>query len=264
VITVSSDQGGGGDGLWLEAECAEVGTAWTVVPDGTVSNGEYVVVGSGNNTAGPSSDPDTYVSFSFVADAGTYDVYGLVRATNGGDDSFWVRANGGAWIKWNSIPRSSAFSWQQVFDSDSGNALVSFDLLQGNNVIDFANREDGTPLDKVYVAPSGSNVPTGLGAASINCGATIPNSAAERPTINSMNLYPNPASTTVNLSFDEPTELIEVQMFDMLGRLVRTIKVDQSTFGYELPVFDLPAGTYFIQTIDTNGKVYDKQMMVER
>ena len=261
VITVTSPQGG--EGIWLEAECAVVGSGWDVVPDASASGGEYVVFNSGNNFGIPSTDTGANIVFNFMADAGLYSVYGLVSATNGTDDSFWVRANGGDWIKWNSIPRSTDFSWQQVWDNDNGNALVSFNLVEGNNVIEFANREDGTPLDKIYVAPVGSDAPLGLGGVSINCDT---DSTVENIMLNKMYMYPNPATDTSSISFEKKENVEEIIIFDMSGRMVQRFDAEEIKRGdhYQIDVYWIPAGTYIVRSRNAEGIEFSKQMVIKR
>ncbi|AKA36093.1 PKD domain-containing protein [Flagellimonas lutaonensis] len=169
--TVVVNAAGQGTELWLEAECATVGANWSTVSDGSASNGEYLLPPAGNNWNSPSSDTDDWVTFTFNASQGTYSIYGLVSTPSGSNDSFWIRANGGTWVKWNSIPGGTAFSWHQVWDNDNNNTVVAFDLVDGANTIDVTNREQGTGLDKLYVTDT-ANVPAGLGGADPNCTVT--------------------------------------------------------------------------------------------
>ena len=153
------------DDLWLEAECAAVGTKWAVKSDGSASNGSYVVVTKGNAYSAPPSDiSDNRVRFTFTtAAAGTYRLFARVLAASGLDDSFYVRVNGGSWYSWdNGLSGASGFAWREY-----GKGLLS--LKSGTNTIDFAYREDGTKLDKLYLTP-GATVPTGYGGVDDNCG----------------------------------------------------------------------------------------------
>jgi len=69
-------------------------------------------------------------------------------------------------------------------------------------------------------------------------------------------MYPNPASTFVNLSIDHETERIaEVRIFDLRGRLVDIYEPGDeiSSKTYEIPVNDLAAGVYFVSTVTHTG-----------
>ena len=155
--------------IWLEAECAVVGSGWSTISDANVSEGEYLTATSGNNfySSAP-TDAGSWISFDFTASAGSYEMYALINAPNTNTDSFWVRTNGGAWIKWNGLLRQGGFDWRQLYDSDANANLVSFELAEGANTLDIAIRENGAAIDKIYLSDSGT-APTGLGGPSTNC-----------------------------------------------------------------------------------------------
>ena len=158
------------EGIYLESECAAVGSLFETFSDSQASNGDYITVKPGNNSL--SNAPDNSadrVRFSIdVSKTGSYNIFARVKAPSGSDDSFWVRANNGTWIKWNNIQSNSSFIWDQVHDNNNGNTPVSFYLETGSNTIDFAYREDGTLLDKIYVTLDG-DAPTGIGEEAQNC-----------------------------------------------------------------------------------------------
>ena len=54
-------------------------------------------------------------------------------------DSFWVRMDEGAWIKWNNIPDFCG----RVSNSDAGGAPVAFSLAGGSHRLELATRETG-------------------------------------------------------------------------------------------------------------------------
>ncbi|MEM1121667.1 MAG: collagen-binding domain-containing protein, partial [Bacteroidota bacterium] len=156
--------------VWLEAECATIGSNWETKSDGNATNGTYARVKSGKNSTGnaPTGAADR-VSFTFeLASAGDYSIFGRVITPSGTDDSFWVRANGGTWYKWNDIDGNNSWSWQQVHDADNGKADVAFPLSAGENTVDIAYREDGALLDKIVVT-NAATAPTGEGGAAGNC-----------------------------------------------------------------------------------------------
>ncbi len=83
---------------------------------------------------------------------------------------------------------------------------------------------------------------------------------------NTAKLSPNPASTTATLSFEKPAELITIQMFDVMGRLVKTYNsTEVSADGvYSLDVKSLSPGTYFIKSQSATGQVFQKQMVIKK
>ena len=179
--------------VWLEAECAEVGSNWQILYDQNASEGFFATITPGlNSTSTPPSSPDDYVRFNFeVSEAGDYKVFGRVVAPSGSDNSFWVRANGGTWVKWNGIQGSSSFVWDQVHDNNNSNTPVTFALNQGANTVDFAYREDGTKLDKVFVTLTG-DTPTGEGEAASNCVTDVYAEAECAEVGSNFNLYEDP------------------------------------------------------------------------
>jgi len=158
------DDDGGTNIFWLEAECAEVGSGWVVQSDEEASNDEYVVRLGSNAVISPPDDlPENHIRFSLqdVA-AGNYHLFGLVSAFNTADDSFWVRINNGPWLRWwQGIIIGGEFNWNAVTNGP-------FPLTEGDNVIDFAYRENGAKLDKIHLNLTGT-LPSGSGSVATNC-----------------------------------------------------------------------------------------------
>ena len=156
------------ESFWLEAECASVGRRWSTQSSSSASSGGYVVVRSGNAiTSAPSDIPDNRVRFSLNSvKGGSYKLFARIDAPSNVDDSFWVRINGGSWYKWASgIEQRRGFQWNKL--------PRSVDLNNGNNTVDFAFREDGSKLDKLYLT-RGSSFPSGTGGQAENCGDDDP------------------------------------------------------------------------------------------
>ena len=151
--------------FWLEAECARVGSVWTVRSDAAASGGKYVdALGNTDLVNVPADRPTNHVSFVVDrAEAGTYTLFARISAPNPDGDSYWVRVNNGEWYKWSGgIVVDNAFHWNKM--------RVTVPLLAGVNSIDFAWREGPAKLDKLYLT-KGTTVPTLLGEEATNCGA---------------------------------------------------------------------------------------------
>jgi PKD repeat protein len=145
--------------LFLEAESGVLTAPMQNLADAAASGGRYVTVAAGNNSkTAPPSNGHAALSFS-VPTAGNYRVWGRVIAANDGDDSFWVRMDGGPWINWNEIALGTSWHWVRVHDSGAGNAVVTFPLSVGAHTLTFAYREDGTRLDRVLVTNDPAFVP---------------------------------------------------------------------------------------------------------
>ena len=142
----------------LEAECATViGGDWQLKSDGSASGGQYAVVEGSRSTSNPPNGADSRLQFNVkIGQAANYHLFARVKAPSSSSDSYWVRINGGGWIRWwQNITRGSQFNWNEVEDSP-------FSLQMGTNTIEFAYREDGTQLDKLQLNLDGT-LPTGLG-----------------------------------------------------------------------------------------------------
>src|SRR4030095_13826993 len=89
--------------IWLEAECASVGSLWNKPTDASASNSRYVTIQAGNNsTASPPTNTAGHITFPFsVSQSGTYTLFARVLGQTANDDSFWVRMDGGSWVMWN-------------------------------------------------------------------------------------------------------------------------------------------------------------------
>lgn len=155
------------DSIWLEAECAEYGTQWMLTQNQEASKNQSLV-STGTNFNAPPVDLSAMITFRFKAEAGMYRVYGRSKASNQGSGSFWVRANGGDWYLWNLMTASAELAWSQVSDSNNDQTFVLFDLLEGDNTLDFAVHEAEVELDKIYVSNT-NELPTELGDSAINC-----------------------------------------------------------------------------------------------
>jgi hypothetical protein len=154
--------------IWLEAECASVGSLWNKPADANASNSSYVVIQPGNNsTSSAPTNSAGYINFSFsVSQSGTYRVFARVLTPTANDDSWWVRMDGGSWIVWNNIAATS-WTWAQFTNT--------FDLSAGSHTLTFAYREDGAQLDKINITTS-TTAPTGAGSTASNLcstGATL-------------------------------------------------------------------------------------------
>ncbi|MBB4079947.1 hypothetical protein GGR28_002574 [Lewinella aquimaris] len=154
--------------FWLEAECAQLGSSWKTGRSADASNTTYVVYPRGNSTSAPPVDvPANYVRFDLPnTAAGTYYLQARISAPTNLDDSYYVRVNGGEWYAWKTgIRQGVGFRWNMY----PGGPIT---LNAGSNTIDFAYREDGAQLDKVYLSRMATPI-TGKGEEDANCPAPV-------------------------------------------------------------------------------------------
>lgn len=82
-----------------------------------------------------------------------------------------------------------------------------------------------------------------------------------------VSLYPNQATTTVNVSVSDPKMKLKVIVIhDMLGRKVGEYvpaEMKQGN-GYQLPVHQMQAGMYILSTVDNQGGVHKMRLLVDK
>jgi hypothetical protein len=161
-----------GKRIWLEAECAAVGSEWQTLADPEASAGKYVVVNGSNSTAAAPAGASGAVTFAFKADtAATYNVVARLNAPTANDDSYWVKFDNGPFVTINGLTTSG---WQWL-------RLTSSTLSVGAHTFTIAYREDGAKLDKLLFTTSNATI-TGLGAAGTGCTTPVPSAGVFVPT----------------------------------------------------------------------------------
>lgn len=77
----------------------------------------------------------------------------------------------------------------------------------------------------------------------------------------SFNIYPNPASTIINLDLSELNNTaITIKLYDVTGKIVKTISTTEKTLSIDRA--DLRSGIYFVQVI-LGDKVLTKKIVLE-
>ena len=242
--------------FWLEAECADVGSRWRTSSTSSASNGNYVVATANSTATPPADEAANRVRFTLIGAAGgSYRLHARINAPSGLDDSYWVRVNGGSWYKWFSgIRQRAGFQWNELPQRLS--------LREGSNTVDFAFREDGAQLDKIYLT-TGTTQPAGLGEPATNCsvarsqvntlaGAQQHTAVPVAGAAGVLNLFPNPATYRLTLALRSSyTGEVSVIVTDVRGRRLsvqRYVK-EQEQWQTDLDVADLPAGLYHLQLL---------------
>ena len=166
----------GANEIWLEAECAHVGSRWKSVRNSNASGSTYVVTDRNSLNSAPTDVPENRIRFNLESEESKlFSLYARVSASDANSDSYWVRLNGGKWLKWGSgINFSGKFVWN-LFPEQ-------LTLKAGINTLDFAFRESNAKLDKVFLTAIGT-APSGTGETADNCGGGADDeSVAEEPT----------------------------------------------------------------------------------
>ncbi|HCI55110.1 MAG TPA: T9SS type A sorting domain-containing protein [Bacteroidales bacterium] len=66
-------------------------------------------------------------------------------------------------------------------------------------------------------------------------------------------IYPNPTSESVKIKFESAVDrLIDIQIIDGQGRLIKTDRIEESIIEKTLNLQDLPSGTYYLRLLKGN------------
>lgn len=150
--------------IWLEGETGQIQTPMELGVDPKASSTGFVQVGKGFRSLDvpPASG---HISYRFnVEQEGRYVVWGRVLTPNIRADSFWIRIDGGEWVRWREIALLERWHWAPVHDYDQQKQIVRFDLKKGRHTLEIAYREDGAQLDRFLVTNDPTYVPEGIGA----------------------------------------------------------------------------------------------------
>lgn len=219
-------------GVWLEAECGDVGSLWNVETDEGASNGQYVTIQPGNNSANSApNDASGLITYSFdVEESGIYTLYLRVICPDPTADSFWLRMNNGAFASWNNIGPSTSWQWLAYPNT--------YNLNAGTNTLTIGYREDGAKLDKLWITNS-DVTPTGEGPAAGNCETT----AASYELTTKVSAYPNPIGDELNLTL--PGSQVSISLYNSIGqRLLHQIENASSA---TIDMTNFKQGIYFLK-----------------
>jgi hypothetical protein len=96
----------------------------------------------------------------------------------------------------------------------------------------------------------------------ITCEIVSSTNAEKGPKSDSFSLHPNPASNQVALKIDDPDcRDISINIFDITGALVRTLKLNQNHLQFD--VGDLNSGIYIV-VIKSKNLIENKKLVVQR
>jgi len=134
---------------------AETFSLTSPMRQGTDLDGHSIIEAiPGNNSSTTAAPASGYARYDFrYATARTVKVWGVVVANSTADDSYWVRMDFGPWVNWNNwkIQYKTICQWDDVHNSNTDSKPISYALAAGSHTLEFAYREDGAQLDKVFI-----------------------------------------------------------------------------------------------------------------
>ena len=149
--------------IWREAESGSPTVPLIVRSDGKASGRRAVLIRDGaNSIASVPSGGRLRLSFS-VPRADSYRIWGRVIAPTTGDNSFWLRIDGGTWRVWDGIELGKSWHWADVHTTATSGQTLLLNLSAGSHTLDIAYREDGARIDRILVTNVVTYVPGGTG-----------------------------------------------------------------------------------------------------
>jgi hypothetical protein len=144
--------------VYLEAESATLSGAFGVGKDPAASGGEFIVADAGGTFDMAPGEARAQYSVTLDA-AGTYVLWGRIRAPDTFTNRFWVQVDGGPWFLWR-ITVGDIWFWNYFHNDFDYTTRLTFDLAAGRHDLVVANSVDGAELDRLYFTNAG-DVPPG-------------------------------------------------------------------------------------------------------
>ena len=275
----SGGAGGGTTPAWLETECGELGSGWSIEKSSLISSGSYLAFRGTRDQSMPDGDDDDRIAtYRFqVSEAGSYHIYLRINAPSTANNSVWLKVDGGEWKEfWKELGGAdlltNGFEWKKA-NNDGVN--VVFNLSAGEHTIALANREKGTFIDKIYVGPT-ATPPTSLGGQATNCTNALAaqalsktvdsGSATEADLPQEISVFPNPAGEFVNLRYRGASdEQLDIMLLDMNGRIVRSFRPEMigSTAQLKFSTDGLPSGLYHFRILSDRYDPVAKPVLIQ-
>jgi len=191
---------------YYEAECATVGSEFTIESDEEASGGKYVLSPE-NQQLTVSNDAIYHVSLEFeVAEAKTYYFYARLNCPTADDDSYHIKLDNGSWSMINGLA-TTGWQWKLVSNLNVTSA--------GKHTLTICGRENGAKMDKICIT-DGTYEPESMGGDADNCG-DVANSAVTQNGY-SLNVNGNPIEKQTSISFEVPNNVfVSLKIYDMLG-----------------------------------------------
>ena len=112
---------------------------------------------------------------------------------------------------------------------------------------DMHNTNDSIAFVAKYVAGSGVGIENAQAKAKVS------------------NIYPNPARNTISLNYDlNGAQYAQFEIYNILGSLVKTIEIEETSGLLNIDVTDLNNGVYFYSFIVNDKVITSKKLVIQR
>lgn len=78
------------------------------------------------------------------------------------------------------------------------------------------------------------------------------------PISDQVSVFPNPSNGLFSVDFDQPSNISEIKVTDMLGNIVNQQKIDNKK---KINIDNLPSGVYILSVIDKDCKIINKKII---
>lgn len=133
--------------------------------------------------------------------------------------------------------RADDYTWTTGIITDNPHTITGLEAGTTYEAKIRANCPDGSYSDYTSVGTFTTKT-TGIGNHTPTCGLT---------------LYPNPASTCIEVVFDDNLKVNELQVYDIYGKLLQSVKVNDNPT--RIDVAGLADGLYFVRAFTENGTI---------
>jgi hypothetical protein len=152
----------------------------------------------------------------------------------------------GSFVRWNSIPISTAWTWNKY--------ASTYSLTAGTHTFTMGYSEDGAKLDKIYITSS-ATTPSGTGSTAANLCTPVLKSANDA-SVDDILTYPNPVSDKLNISLSNAPSKVSIYSMDskqllLLNTVDSKIEVDMSKYS---------SGIYLVKIVSA-GKIITKKII---
>ncbi|MDA3928750.1 MAG: endo-1,4-beta-xylanase [Prolixibacteraceae bacterium] len=248
---------------YFETECAQAGSNWNLFAETDASNGHYMTVKTGVQSASeaPTEVEDLIVFPVSIQSTDQYNILARVKCPSADDDSFWSFVDNGDAQMANGLT-TSGWEWK---------ILSNFYLSEGEHDLSIGYREDGALIDKICITNS-YFPPVGLGEEAENkCDTMVVSNAI--PTFVDGELiqcFPNPFLNSLTFKFRiEKQENVTLKIYDMLGSEITTLVDQQLDQGIQTITWDasnnnglkVKSGNYFYR-LELDGQFFSGKIMM--
>ncbi len=206
----------------------------------TALQAQFTLSPSTKHVYGPSSEFEL-IGKSYVKNTGATNKTFVWRMTVGTTPNGWTAALCDKNLCWDVTVTRATF---ELAPGDSGNLDVHL----------YPASKGGTGDVDMYVFEEGDSVNGKTAAFSFDAWTLSNGKVANKN--NSMEIYPNPATTKLNISL-ETTKPVSIEVYNVLGQVKMTHVHNGGTSTLDLS--ELPAGIYFVRYTNSNNQIVSKQ-----